>query len=84
MTALEINEDMFIVCKEADKDSGEIIIYDIGFVIKDNINLKFLQIRQRYNYELKYYAILESNLDNKEYITNLIKKGISSILYTYI
>lgn len=78
-------EDIFIVCKETNFDNEEEFeVYDVGFVDKDNLRIPFLQLRERYNINLKYYAILESKLDVKDYIINLIKKGIDSILYTYV
>lgn len=77
-------EDMFIVCREVNPITGKVIVYDIGFVDKDNIHLQALQIRSRYNSSLKYYAMLESKLDLKDYIVSLIEKRIDSILYTYV
>lgn len=77
-------EDIFIVCKETNFNTNQVAIYDVGFVDKDNLRIPFLQLRERYNINLKYYAILESKLDVKDYIINLIKKGIDSILYTYV
>ena len=79
-----INEDIFIVCKEMNFDNNEIIVYDVGFLIENNISPRVLQLRETYNPRLKYYAILKSNLDSKDYIKGLIKKEISSILYTYV
>lgn len=77
-------EDIFIVCKETNFNTSQVVVYDVGFVDKDNLRIPFLQLRERYNINLKYYAILESKLDVKDYIINLIKKGIDSILYTYV
>ena len=77
-------EDIFIVCKETNFNTNQVVIYDVGFVDKDNLRITFLQLRERYNINLKYYAILESKLDVKDYIINLIKKVIDSILYTYV
>lgn len=77
-------EDIFIVCKETNFNTNQVIVYDVGFVDKNDLLIPFLQLRQRYNANLKYYAILESKLDIKDYIVNLIKKGIDSILYTYV
>lgn len=77
-------EDIFIVCKEINPVTGDCVVYDVGFVDKNKVRIPVLQLRQRYNFNLEYYAILESKLDLKEYITNLIEKGISSILYTYV
>lgn len=77
-------EDIFIVCREVNRNTNEVIVYDVGFWIKDNISVALLSIRQRFNPELKYYAIFESNLSGKEYIISLIKKQISSKLYTYV
>ena len=79
-----MGEDIFIVCREASRNTEEVIVYDVGFCFKDNLNLTFLSLKQRYNPELKYYAILESNLSGKEYIISLIEKQIPSILYTYV
>ena len=77
-------EDIFIVCREVNRNTNEVIVYDVGFWIKDNISVALLSIMQRFNPELKYYAIFESNLSGKEYIISLIKKQISSKLYTYV
>lgn len=77
-------EDIFIVCREVNRNTNEVVVYDVGFWIKDNISVALLSIRQRFNPELKYYAIFESNLSGKEYIISLIKKQISSKLYTYV
>lgn len=77
-------EDIFIVCREVNRNTNEVIVYDVGFWIKDNISVALLSIRQRFNPELKYYAIFESNLSGKEYIISLIKKQIPSKLYTYV
>ena len=77
-------EDIFIVCKETNFNTNQVVVYDMGFVDKDNLRIPFLQLRERYKINLKYYAILESKLDVKDYIINLIKKGIDSILYTYV
>lgn len=77
-------EDAFVVCREVNSNTGEVIVYDIGWVVKDDVNLTRLQLRQRYNANLKYYAMSEEGLNSKEYVVNLIKKGISSILYTYV
>ena len=77
-------EDMFIVCRETDPKTGDVIVYDVGFVDKDKIRIQLLQLRSTYNINLKYYAMLESKLDLKDYIIGLIKKEVSSILYTYV
>lgn len=77
-------EDIFIVCREVNRNTNEVIVYDVGFWIKDNISVALLSIRQRFNSELKYYAIFESNLSGKEYIMSLIEKQIPSKLYTYV
>lgn len=77
-------EDIFIVCREVNRNTNEVIVYDVGFWVKNNISVALLSIRQRFNPELKYYAIFESNLSGKEYIISLIKKQIPSKLYTYV
>lgn len=79
-----MSEDIFIVCKETDIETGECIVYDVGFVVKDDLSIPVLQLRSRYNSNLEYYAMLESSLVSKDYIISLIKKGIKSILYTYV
>lgn len=77
-------EDLLIVCRETNRTTGECIVYEVGFLDKDNILIRPLRIRQRYNPELEYYAILESELLNKDYIFTLIKKKVKSVLYTYV
>lgn len=77
-------EDAFVVCKEINPETGECIVYDIGWVVKDKINLNVLQIRQRYNHTLKYYAMSPEGYNSKDYIVGLIKKGLSSSMYTYV
>ncbi len=77
-------QDLLIVCREVNRATGECTVYEIGFLVKDNISLTILRWRQRFNTELEYYAILESELSNKDYIFSLIKKKIKSVLYTYI
>lgn len=76
--------DILVVCKETDLKTDKCIIYDIGYLDKDKLNVQCLQLRSRYNPELKYYGILEQNLNAKDYIISLIEKGVESILYTYI
>ena len=77
-------EDALVVCREVNPNTGECSVSDIGWVVKDNINLWLLEIRGRYNSNLKYYAISEEGLNSKDYVVGLIKKGVNSILYTYI
>lgn len=80
-----LEQDIFIVCKETNLETGQCIVYDIGFVEKNNLNIGVLHLRERYNLStLRYYAILEQYLENKDYIISLIKKDIKSILYTHI
>lgn len=79
-----MQEDILIVCRETSFNTRECVVYDIGYLIKDDLSIQYLRLRQRYNPETEYYGILESNLGVKDYIISLIKKKISSILYTYI
>ena len=51
-------EDIFIVCKETNFNTNQVVVYDVGFVDKNNLRIPFLQLRERYNINLKYYAIL--------------------------
>lgn len=81
---MSVKKDILIVCREVNRITEECIVYDVGFVDKDDLRLPILRLRETYNPELRYYAILEENLESKDYIVSLIKKQINSILYTYI
>ena len=35
-------EDIFIVCREVNRNTNEVIVYDVGFWIKDNISVALL------------------------------------------
>lgn len=77
-------EDVLIVCRETNFNTGECIVYDVGYVDENDLCIPHLQLRSRYNAELEYYAILKSQLELKDYIVSLIKKKVPSILYTYV
>lgn len=79
-----MQEDILIVCRETNFNTDEFVVYNIGYLIKDDLSIQYFQLRQRYNPELEYYAILKSNLGIKDYIVSLIEKKVSSILYTYV
>ena len=77
-----MDDDIVIICRETSKETGEVAVYEIGSC--KSCNLTALRIRQRFNLDIKYYAVLKSNMSNIDYIFALIKKEITSLLYTYI
>lgn len=74
--------DIVIICREINKKTGEVAVYKID--LGEDCNVNGLRLRQRLNQDLKYYAVLKSNMSNQDYIFALIKKEIPSLLYTYI
>mgnify|MGYP000003703753 FL=1 len=65
--------EMICVCREIDKNTGEIAVYPIKAEVTDH--LLCLGIRQRANPELKYFVTLAENYDaNEETILKQLRR----------
>lgn len=66
--------DMLVICREVDKNSGEIAVYPLKVMVTGNMLAK-LSIRARLNPELRYFVTLETTWGNLHY-----KKTIEDVL----
>ena len=57
--------EMICVCREIDKNTGEIAVYPLKAEVTDRL-LFCLSLRQRANPELKYFVTLAENYDANE------------------
>lgn len=65
---------MICICREIDKNTGNIAVYPIRAKVTDRL-LFMLNIRQRANPELRYYVALRENYDaNEENIIKLLSR----------
>lgn len=66
--------EMICVCREIDKNTGEIAVYPIKAEVTDRL-LFCLSLRQRANPELKYFVTLAENYDaNEETILKQLRR----------
>lgn len=66
--------EMICVCREIDKNTGEIAVYPIKTEVTDHL-LFCLGLRQRANPELKYFVTLAENYDaNEETILKQLRR----------
>ena len=66
--------EMICVCREIDKNTGEIAVYPIKAEVTDRL-LLCLGLRQRANPELKYFVTLVENYDaNEETILKQLRR----------
>ena len=66
--------EMICVCREIDKNTGEIAVYPIKAEVTDHL-LFCLGIQQRANPELKYFVTLAENYDaNEETILKQLRR----------
>lgn len=61
---------MIAVCREIDKDSGEISVYPLEMVVSGDL-LCCLKIRAMFNPELSYYVTLKKMWENES--ENMVK-----------
>ena len=73
--------EMICVCREIDKNTGEIAVYPIKAEVTDRL-LFYLGLRQRANPELKYFVTLAENYDANEetILKQLCRKQITDRL----
>ena len=78
-----MGEKMICLCREINKETGEIAVYPIEAEVTDQL-LFALGIRQRANPELRYFVTLRANFDaNEETILNqLHRKQVTDRLLT--
>ena len=78
-----MGEKMICLCREINKETGEIAVYPIKAEVTDQL-LFALGIRQRANPELRYFVTLRANFDaNEETILNqLHRKQVTDRLLT--
>lgn len=66
--------EMICVCREIDKNTGEIAVYPIKTEVTDHL-LFCLRLRQMANPELKYFVTLAENYDaNEETILKQLRR----------
>lgn len=54
-----------IICKEEDRQTGESVVYKINDEVSSYL-LTFLNLRSRYNPELKYFVLKECDFERVE------------------
>lgn len=57
-------KDMIVICREVDKNSGEIDIYPLEAAVTGNLIVQ-LSLRARLNPELRYFAALSETWDDR-------------------
>lgn len=67
-----IMDDVLIICREVDKDSGQIAVYPINEPVDENLAAQ-LSIRGRLNPELRYFVVLVSDWLQADYKNKLEK-----------
>lgn len=74
---------MICLCREIDKETGEIAVYSINADVTDRL-LCMLNIRQRANPELRYFVTLRENFDENEemILKRLRQKKVTDRLLT--
>jgi hypothetical protein len=74
---------MICLCREIDKETGEIAVYSINAEVTDRL-LVMLNIRQRANPELRYFVTLRENCDENEemILKRLRQKKVTDRLLT--
>ena len=68
--------DMLAICREVDKNSGQIAVYPINAPVTGNL-LAWLSIRARVNPELRYFVVLASDwsqADSKSKFEKLLRR----------
>lgn len=81
-----LDEEFVLVQREEKSENVHVRVANNCIKLKD-ISISALQIRQRYNSDIKYFVIKKENCTSQElldYVLNLIKNNIKSDLYTYI
>lgn len=75
--------EMICLCREIDKETGEIAVYSINAEVTDRL-LFMLGIRQRVNPELRYFVTLRANFDANEetILKQLHRKKVTDRLLT--
>lgn len=74
---------MICLCREIDKETGEIAVYSINAEVTDRL-LCMLNIRQWANPELRYFVTLRENFDENEemILKRLRQKKVTDRLLT--
>lgn len=70
-----------VICKEVNPSDGSISVRFCEMTTLEKVMIFPLQIRQRYNWNLKYYFIKEEYYNNestREYLFDLIEKDKKS------
>lgn len=57
-------KDMIVICREVDKNSGEIDVYPLEAAVTGNLIVQ-LSLRARLNPELRYFAALAETWDDR-------------------
>ena len=81
-----LDEELVVVQREERYGNIHVHVANDCIKLKD-ISISALQIRQRYNSDIKYFVIKKENCTSQElldYVLNLIKNNIKSDLYTYV
>lgn len=78
-----MGEKMICLCREVNKETGEIAAYPINAEVTDRL-LFMLSIRQRANPELRYFVTLRENFDENEgsILEHLRRRTITDRLLT--
>lgn len=71
-----MKEDIMIMCRELDKYSKRVSVYELkGIELNNSIFLK-LNLRSRFNPELEYFYMKRSDFENnKDKITSILKSN---------
>lgn len=78
-----MGKELICLCREIDKETGEIAVYSINAEVTDRL-LFMLGIRQRANPELRYFVTLRANFDANEetILKQLHRKQVTDRLLT--
>ena len=71
-----LNIKLAVVCREVDPTNGSISVHLCEMTTLAKVSICQLQIRQRYNWNIKYYFIKDEHYNNestREYLFDLIK-----------
>lgn len=76
-----MEKEMVALCREINKDTGEIATYALDMKV-DARSLFCLQIRQRFNPELRYYITWRTNYEENgpEILAMLKRKKVTDVL----
>ena len=68
--------DVTFLCREVDKDTGEIAVYPVATVTDGRDLLLQLDVRQRLNPELRYFAVFDQEYRiNKDMIEKVLGRS---------